>query len=431
MKHTRKDLSPTKVELTITLNADDLASIKKLTLTKLSKNMKVAGFRAGKVPLSVAEKNIDPTTLASHLVEDAVNAYVIEAITKEDLRALDSPKVEVEDFKPDTELKFIATVEILPKVTLGDYRKLKAAKQKVEVKADDINDVIERLRLGFAEKNEVDRPAKKDDEVWIDFVGTDKDGNEVAGATGKDYPLKLGSNTFIPGFEEGLIGKKKGDEFDLPLTFPKDYHATQLAGAKVNFKVTVKKVNEISLPNVDDEFAAKTGPFTSVADMKADIESELKAQKEREAGDALKDSLVEQLVKVSEVPVPEVLVADQMASIERDTVQNLLYRGMTIDQYVEEQNLSKDEWREKELKPAAERRVQVGLVLAELSKAENIEVTKDELDIRHQEMLGQYNDSNMQKQLDTPEARRDLANRVLTEKTVDRLVELNTKRAKS
>lgn len=427
MKHTRKDLSPTSIQLSIALDAADLARIKKLTLTKLSKNIKVAGFRTGKVPASVAEKNIDSTTLASHLVEDAVNAYVIEAVTQEDVRALDSPKVEVEEYKPDTELKFTATVEVLPKITLGDYKKLKATRKKAVVSADDINDVIERLRLGFAEKKEVARAAKQDDEVWIDFVGVDKDGKEVAGASGKDYPLKLGSNTFIPGFEEGLTGKKTGDEFDLPLSFPKDYHAAHLAGAKVTFKVTVKKVNEVSLPKVDDEFAAKTGPFTSVADMKADIKSELVAQKEREAADALKDSLIEQLVGASDVPVPEVLVADQMNSIERDTVQNLLYRGMTLEQYVDEQNLTKDEWREKELRPAATRRVQVGLVLAELSKAESIEVTKEELDARHQEMLGQYNDSSVQQQLDTPDARRDLANRVMTEKTVDRLVELNAK----
>lgn len=428
MKHTRKNLSPTKVQLSIALDSSDLATIKKLTLTKLSKNMKVAGFRAGKVPVSVAEKNIDPTTLASHLVEDAVNAYVIEAITAEDLRALDSPQVEVTDFKPDASLTFTATVEVLPKITLGDYKSLKAAKTAATVKTADINDVIERMRLGFAEKQEADRPAKEGDEVWIDFSGTDKDGNEVAGATGKDYPLKLGSNTFIPGFEEGLVGKKKGDEFDLPLTFPKDYHAAHLAGAKVNFKITVKKVNEVRLPKVDDEFAAKTGPFTSVDEMKADIKSELGAQKEREATDALKDSLIEQLVEKSDVPVPEVLVNDQMTAIERDTVQNLLYRGMTLDQYLAEQKLSKDEWREKELKPAAERRVKVGLVLAELSKAEGIDVTKDELEARLSEMLAQYGDPSIRQQLDTPEARRDLANRVLTEKTVERLVELNAKK---
>lgn len=427
MKHTRKDISPTKVQLNLTLDQNDLANVKQLTLTKLSKNMKVAGFRAGKVPLSVAEKNIDPAMLASHLVEDAVNASIVEAISREDLRALDSPQVEINDFKPDVSLEYTATFEILPKITLGDYKKLKASKETPTISAAEVNDVIERMRLGFAEKKEVDRPAKDGDEVWIDFIGTDKDGNEVAGATGKDYPLKLGSSTFIPGFEEGLLGKKAGEEFDLPLTFPKDYHSAQLAGVKVNFKVSVNKVNEVVLPKIDDEFAAKTGPFTSVADMKADIKRELKAQKSRESADALKDSLVEQLVSISKVPVPDVLVQDQMASIERDTTQNLLYRGMTLDQYIEEQKLTKDDWRDKELKPAAERRVQVGLVLAELSKAENIEVTKEELDARHGDMMQQYNEPSMRAQMDTPEARRNLANRVLTEKTVDRLVELNTK----
>lgn len=428
MKHTLKKLSDTQVELDVKLDSKDLSSVRQMTVAKLASQVKVPGFRAGKVPPKVAEKHLDKMAIESQLIEDAVNKYVVDVINIEEIQPLERPKVDIGEFEPGEKLEFVAKVEVLPQVELGDYKSLKVTKEKVAVTADEIKDVIERMRLGFAEKNEVDRAAKTGDEVWIDFSGNDEEGNPVPGATGKDYPLNLGSNTFIPGFEEGLVGKKTGDTFDLPLTFPEDYHHEPLKGKKVTFNVTVKTVKEVVLPEVDDEFAAKSGPFKTVAELKDDVKKEIAAQKERSVEDKLKDDLVEQAVKVSKVPVPEVLIEDQMNSIERDTMQNLMYRGMTLEQYLEEQGMTHDEWRKKELREAAERRVQVGLVLAELSKAEKIEVSKEELESRLAEMMSQYNDASMRSQLDTPDARRNLANRVLTEKTVDRLVELNSKK---
>jgi trigger factor len=426
MKYTRKDLNPTKIRLSVVCDEKDLAEVRPLTVAKLSKNVKVPGFRAGKVPAGVAEKHIDPVSLESQLVEDSVNKFVIEVIDREDVRPLDRPQVEVGAFEPREKLEFTAEVEILPIIKLGNYKKLKAKAQKVDIADAEINEVIERMRTGMAEKKEVDRPAKDSDEVWIDFAGTDKEGKAVAGASGKDYPLRLGSDTFIPGFEKGLAGKKQGAEFDLPLTFPKDYHHKPLAGSKVNFFIKVNKVNEVTLPKVDDDFAAKAGPFKTVKELKSDIKRELLARKEQDAANEVKDSLVEQLVKSSDIPVPEVLIEDQVNNLERDTAQNLSYRGQTFDQFLAEQNLTRDEWRKGEAKDTAIRRVQVGLALAELSKIEQITISRDELDGRLNEMLKQYNDPNIRSQLDTPEARRDLANRMLTEKTVDRLVELNT-----
>lgn len=426
MKHTLKKISDTKVELTIKLNSDDLAAVRPLTLTRLAKEVKVPGFRAGKVPASVAEKNIDPSTLETQVLEDAINKYVIDAINTEDLRPLERPEVDIKSAVPKQSAEFTAEFEVLPEIKLGDYKKLKVTKEKLTVAQKDIDEVLERMRQGFAEKKEVKRAAKLNDEVWIDFDGTDKDGKAVAGASGQDYPLKLGSGTFIPGFEEGLVGKKAGETFDLPLTFPKDYHHEPLKGAKITFKVTVKKVTEVALPELNDEFAAKCGPFTSVADLKEDIKSELTAQKQREADDKLKDALVEQLVKTSTVPVPESLVHDQMHALEQDAAQNLMYRGMTVEQYMQQQGYKdRHEWLEAELREAAIRRVQSGLALSELTKAEGIEVSQDELNERLSAMLEQYKDPKVRAQLDTPEARRDIANRVLTEKTVDRLVELN------
>jgi trigger factor len=428
MKHVVNKPSDTQVTVTVTLDAADLAPIHKKTVARLAKSVKVSGFRPGKVPAEVAAKQLDSNYVNNEVLEDAVNASAIDVFDAEKLVPLDRPKVDVGKYVPGQELEYTATVEVIPEIKLGNYKKLKADKPKVEIPAKEIDEVIERLQTSMATKQDVDRAAKLGDEVIMDFDGTDKDGNPVAGASGKDYTLELGSNNFIPGFEDGLVGKKKGDEFDLPLTFPKDYHHKPLAGAKVTFKVKLTAVKELVKPEANDEFAAKAGPFKTVADLKADITRELTDQKEREAVDAMKDSLVEQLVKGSHVPTPDVLIDDQMASIERDFLQSLMYRGITLDQYLEQQGLTQEEWRTKELRPQAERRVQVGLALAELSKVEDIQVSKEELDERLAEMLQRYgNTPDVVKQLDTPETRRDIANRLVTEKTVNRLVDLNTK----
>ncbi len=424
MKHNLKMLTDTSVQISLELDAKDLSSVRHMTVAKLASKVKVPGFRVGKAPYKVAEKHLETVTIESQLIEDAVNKYVVDAISIESLQPLDRPNVEIGEFEPGKKLYFTAKLEILPKVTLGDYKKLEVDFDKIVITAKEIDDVITRMKLGFAEKKAVERRAKKGDEVWIDFLGTDESGKDVAGASGKDYPLSLGSSTFIPGFEEGLLGRKAKDVFDLPLTFPKDYHHQPLKGKQVNFKVTVNTVKEVLLPKVDDEFAKKCGPFTTVLELKKDIKTELMAQKVKTADDRRKDQLVEKLVLASVVPAPEILINDQMDSIERDTVQNLLYRGITLDQYLAEQKLTHDEWRQKELREAAERRVKVGLVLAELSKVENIEISKDELEARLSEMKQQS--AGTSGAMDTPDARRNLANRVMTEKTVDRLVSLNS-----
>jgi len=426
MKTTVKNLSDTKVELTISLGTKELKDAEQVALTKLSKSVKVPGFRKGNVPASVAAKHVDPAALAEQTLEDALSKAVAEAFLEEKLQALDRPAVEVKKYVPGSELEFTAETEILPKVTLGDYKKLKGKKQVAKVEAKDVDEIIERMRTGMAEKKDVKREAKDGDEVTIDFVGK-KDGVAFDGGTGTDYNLVLGSNTFIPGFEEGIVGKKAGETFDLELTFPKDYHSKDLKGQKVVFTTTLKTVKEQILPEINDEFAAKVGPFTTVKEMKDDIKRELEAQKEREAIEKLKDELVKELIELSKVPTPEILVKDQAESIERDMTQNLMYQGLTLDQYLENKGFeSKEKWLETEVKEAAESRVKAGLVLAELSKVEKIEATNKELEDHINLYKKQYaNNPQMVAQFDQPEAQRDIANRLLTEKTVDRLIELN------
>ncbi len=425
MKYTIKNLSDTKVLISVSLAPGELKKSKDIALRKLGKQVKVAGFRPGKTPPAVVEKNIDKNALNDEVVQQSVNSFTRDIFDEKKITPLDQPKVEIVKFVPDQELEYTVELEVLPGIKLGDYKKLKVKKAEIVVTKEEEAEVIERMRSGMSAKNAVKRPAKNGDEVVMDFDGK-KGGKPVVGASGRDIPLGLGSNTYIPGFEAGLIGKKVGDKFDLPLTFPKDYHQKDLSGAKVVFTIEVKAVKEVVVPKLDDEFASRCGPFKTVAELKKDVKRELTEQKEREAANRLKDSLVEQLVKGSEVPVPEVLVSDQIASLERDFVQNLVYRGMTLEDYLKQEGKTKEEWLKSDLRDQAVRRVEVGLALAELSKVEDITATKEELENRLAELIKHYNDPKMQAQLDTPEARQDIANRLITEKTVDRLVELNT-----
>ena len=428
MKTTVKNLSDTKVSLTISVTPEELKNAELVSLDKLGKTVKVPGFRKGKVPASVVAKHIDPQTLQAELLNNAISKAVSEAFISENIQVIDRPEVEVKKYVPGSELEFTAEVEIIPAVKLGDYKKLTAKKKIEKVTEKDVTEIIDRMRQSLAEKKEVTRAAKNEDETLIDFIGK-KDDVAFDGGTGTDYTLVLGSGQFIPGFEEGIVGHKAGETFDLELTFPEDYHAKELAGGKVVFTTTLKAVKEVVPAELNDEFAAKCGPFTSVDELKEDIKRELTAQKEREAIEKLKDELVSELLDVSDVPVPEVLVKDQERSIEQDFTQNLAYRGISLDSYLEaEKFATKEVWLDKEVRPAAEKRVKAGLVLAELSKVLKVEATADELADHINQYREQYaNNKDALKQFEQPEVQRDIANRLLTEKTVDKLVELNTK----
>lgn len=426
MKTTVKNLSDTKVEVTIVLDAKALADAEKVALSKLSKTMKVPGFRQGKVPVSVAAKHADPQVLQEQLIDNAISKAVAQAFIAEKLQALDRPMVDVKKYIPGETLEFTAEAEVYPTIKLGDYKKLGKKAEKVTVDEKEVDDVIEHMRQGFAKKTEVKRAAKDGDEVVIDFVGK-KDDVAFDGGTGSDYTLKLGSGQFIPGFEEGIVGHKAGETFDLPLSFPKDYHAKDLAGQKVVFTTTLKKVLELTLPDVNDELAKKTGDLKTLAELKADIKHEITTQKEREANDKLKDALIDALIEKSTVPTPETIVQAQMRSIEQDFSQNLMYRGLDLHTYLETSGYKdEDEWREKEVRPAAVHRTQAGLVLSELTNLEKIDATDAEINEHIEVHKKQYaNNPQVLKQFEDKQVQRDIANHYIAEKTIARLVELN------
>jgi trigger factor len=428
MKTSVKYLSDTKVAVNVTLGVSELKDAELAALNELGKDIKVPGFRKGKVPVSVVSKNVNPNVLAQKTLESALSKAVADAFISEKLQALDRPEVEVKKFVPGSELEFTAESEVMPKIKIGDYKNLKSTAKKVSVTKKDIAEITDRLKKGFSSKKTVQRPAKLTDEVNIDFEGK-KDGIAFDGGKGEKYDLVLGSNSFIPGFEDGIIGKKTGETFDLKLTFPEDYHADNLKGAEVVFTTTINEIKEVVEPELNNELAAKAGPFKTVEELEDDIKREITKQKETEAIEKLKDDLVAELVEKSTVPVPDVLLKDQMKLIEQDTNRNLMYRGMSIDDYIKSLKYKdKHDWLENEVRPIAEKRVKAGLLLAELSKVEKIEATENELLEKINQLGKQYPSEDMRKHLKTPEVQRDVANRILTEKTVDRLVSLNSKK---
>lgn len=427
MHVTSNNISETKLELVIQLESDDLNSVKTIVLQKLKHQVKVPGFRAGKAPLSVVEKQVDSSKLQGDVLQESVNTYYQKAIKADGIKVLSNPEIEITKFVPYTDLEFKAKVDVMPSVKLANYKTIKRDKPKVTVTKSEIDEVISNLLKKSAKKVPADRKAKTGDEVIIDFEGFNVKKEKVAGASGKDYPLELGSNSFIPGFEDGLVGLKKGDKKSLDLEFPKKYHAKNLAGTKITFEVEVKEVNEIVTPKADDKFAESLGPFKTLEELKKDIKAQLTEQKLMEESNKVKDSIVEELVKKSKFEIPEVLVTDQVAMLEHDFNQNLAYRGITLPEYLKQEGFENaDKWKQSELRPQAERRVSVGIILAEVADKEGLQVDEAEVSARISQYKTQY--SSQASEFDNPEMQREVVSRILTEKTVDRLFDLSTKK---
>lgn len=238
----------------------------------------------------------------------------------------------------------------------------------------------------------------------------------------------LGSNTFIPGFEDNLIGLKSGESKTFKLTFPKDYGVKALANKKVEFSVEVKGVKELTKPKLDDEFVKTIGSFSDVASLKKDIKTQLLQEKQSQANNAFENQIVNEIVDKTKVELPKLLVDEQVERLKTEIKQNLMYRGQTWQEMLEFEGLSEEDYIKQKLIPEAQQRVKTGLVLSEIADQEKIVVTPEELETRMQLLKGQYTDPSMQAELSKPEARQEIGSRLMTEKTLNRLVELVTKR---
>lgn len=424
MQVTTDTIDKTNVKMTVQGEAKELAVVKSHVLKELGqRSAAIPGFRKGKVPAAVLEKNLDQALVQGEFLEHAVNDLFIKAVDAEKLRTVGQPKIEVVKFEAFDVLEFTAEVEVIGEIKLPDYKKLKTTKKKVTVAAKDIDAVLKQLQERDAERKEVTRAAKDSDQVLIDFKGVDAKTKEaIAGADGKDYPLTLGSKSFIPGFEEELIGMKAGDEKTFDIAFPKDYGVKALQSKKVTFTVTIHKVSELVDAKIDDAFAAKIGPFKDLDELKADIKKQLESEREQEAEREYENDIIEAIAKDTSVAIPKSIVDDQIERMEREEKQNLMYRGQTWEEHLKEDGVTAEEHREKN-REGAELRVRAGLVLSEIAEAEKLTVEVEELEFQISLLKQQYPDEKMRAELDKPENRRDIMSRILTQKTMAKLKE--------
>lgn len=424
MKTKVKKVSDARVEITVTLDKEDLKAAESQALEKLAKEVKVSGFRAGKVPIDVAKKFIPENDLNAETADFAVRNTLIQAFLENEKSPLAIPGAEITKFVPGEMLEYKASADIIPEVKLGDYKKLGVKKDEVKVTEKEIKEILDNYATSMAEKKVTKRAAKLGDEVVIDFVGK-KDGEPFAGGSAKDYKLGLGSGAFIPGFEDGIVGHEPGDKFDLKLTFPKDYGMKDLAGEKVVFEVLLKQINEVIKPEINDDFAKKIGPFETLADLKKDIKKNLTAQMDYEATEKFKNDLVQALVKKSTVSAPEILVDDQVRAIRSDVERNGASMGMSFEDYIKRAGETPESWEKKAREIAAER-VKGSLVLQNVALAEKIAASDDEANAKIAELREVYKKSpEALKNLKGPNVKMDIKNRLTVEKTLEYLVKVN------
>lgn len=425
MQIKRETLSPTTTKLSVTADAPELDQIKQIVLSRLSQDIKLPGFRAGKAPANLVEKNIDQNVLQSEFLNEAVNQLYEQAVRSEQVRIAAPPEINITKFVPFTTLEFTAEVETVGEITLGNYKNVKVTPPKAEVTAKEVDEVIDNLRQRAAVKSAAQRPAKQGDEVTIDFTGVDPTTKEhIDGADGQEYPLILGSGTFIPGFEEELIGLKPGEKKSFVIKFPADYGAAMLRDKEVNFTVTVLKINELQKPKLDDQFAASAGPFKTVAELKKDIKNQLLKEKQSQAEQQYDNDLLQKIADSSEVAIPKTIVEDEVMRLEEEEKRSITYRGQTWQEHLAEEAVTEEQHRDRQ-RPLAETRIKVGLLLGDIAEKEKITVTDEELKARIEELKEQYTDDAMRAQLDQPENRRDIYSRMMIDKTVKHLRDIN------
>ncbi|MEX0934320.1 MAG: trigger factor, partial [Candidatus Saccharimonadales bacterium] len=297
--------------------------------------------------------------------------------------------------------------------------------EDVKVEDEEVEQVIASLQDRLAKREEVKRAAKEGDEVEINFIGK-KDGKEVPGAKAEGYPLVIGSNRFIPGFEEEVAGLKAGDEKKFKVKFPNDYAEGTLAGQEVEFEIKVNKVSKLTPPKVDDEFAKNAGPFEDLTSLKEDISAHLRSEKEKNAQRQLENKVIQKVVDKAKVEIPEAMIEQEAKRLNEDLEQQLQEKGASKEDYLKETKQTAKELDESIAKQATNR-VKTALVLTEVANQEKLEVTSEELEVRMQVIAGQYQDESIQKQLQEPSVRREVASQMLAEKTVQHLVDLATK----
>lgn len=374
-----ENLEHNMAKLTIEVAAEDVEKALQAAYLKERKRISLPGFRKGKVPRQMIEKMYG----AEIFYDDAANALIpkayADAYDECELDIVSRPEIDVVQIEKGKDFIFTATVATKPEVTLGEYKGLEVDKVSTRVTQKEVDAKIQEE----AEKNArtitvEDRAVQDGDEVVLDFEGF-VDGVAFEGGKGENYPLTIGSGSFIPGFEEQLVGAEAEKEVEVKVTFPEDYHAEDLKGKEAVFKCTVHEIKAKELPEIDDEFAAEVSEFDTLEEYKADVKAKIKEQKAAEGKAKQEDQVVEQAVKNATYELPEAMVETQAEQMANDFAQRMQSQGLTMEQYFQFTGTTAEQMME-DLKPQAVKRIETRLVLEAIAKAENIEISDEKLD---------------------------------------------------
>ncbi len=410
----------TQAIFTVAMTEDGLAPIKREVFDDLRRRVKAAGFRPGKAPDMIVERELGSASVQGEVVDHALQHAYADAVKELKLQAVGQPQVSLEKFVPYSQLEFKVTVDLLPKVILGDYKKLRVKRPKIDVDPSDIDKTLEDLRRREAVRLDSEQPAKIGDELNFDFDGS-QDGQAVAGASAKGQTLRLGSGSFIPGFEEQLIGLTKDGEKTFDIRFPATYHEPSLADKVVTFKVNVNTVTDLVLPELNDEFVTKVSPFASVTELRQDIADRIEAEKQEESNRRYEQEVLDKVLAQSTYKVPDSLLKEQLSRMRSELEQNLAYSGLNIEKYLELTKKTPADM-DKEMQPEASKRVGLAMLLTEVVDAEQLSVTKDELDTEIDRLRADYPDPKTQAELDNPKTREELYNHLMSSKVIAKLV---------
>jgi len=384
-----EELGKSMVKLTIEVAAEEFEKALETAYQKNKNKLSVQGFRKGKAPRAMIEKMYG----AGIFYEDAANEVIPGAYEKaaveSGLDIVSRPEIDLVQVEKGKEFIFTAEVAVKPEVTLGKYKGVTVPKADLTVADEEVEAELNRVREQNARIITVeDRPVADGDEAVIDFEGF-VDGTPFAGGKGEDYKLVIGSHSFIDTFEEQLIGKNIGEEVEVNVTFPTEYHAEELAGKPALFKVTVKAITAKELPELDDEFAVDVSEFDTLAEYKEDIKKNLVEKKEKEAKFAKEDAVVDKIIEGATMEIPDAMIDTQTRQMAEEYAQRLQMQGLNLEQYFKFTGMTANSFMEN-LKPQALKRIQCRLVLEAIVKAENIEVSEEELDKEFETMAQSY-----------------------------------------
>lgn len=382
-------LEKNMAKLTIEVPAEELEKALESAYQKNKNKISVPGFRKGKVP----RKMIEQMYGAAIFYEDAANELIPDAYEKVldecEEEIVSSPKIDVTQIEKGKPFIFTAEVALKPDVTLGKYKGVKVEKADVTVTEEEINEQIEKERENSARTLTIeDRPVKNGDITTIDFEGF-VDGAAFDGGKGTDYPLTIGSGTFIPGFEEQLIGAEIGRETEVKVTFPADYHSSDLAGKDAVFKCTVKGIKEKQLPELDDEFASEVSTFDTLAEYKEDVKKTLEQKKADAARSAKEEAAIEAVIAEAQMEIPDAMVETEQRQIVDEFAQRLQMQGLSMEQYMQFTGMNAQSLKEQTM-PQALKRIQSRLVLEAVAKAENLAAGEEEYEEEVKRMSEKY-----------------------------------------